>query len=65
MKAYVDTLDDAARLNPRIWSLKGEEADERADVALRQGDYAGAVKFYTKALQFGGRASFLRGRSQA
>lgn len=65
MKAYTDTLDDAARLNPRIWSLKGEEAGERADVALRQGDYADAVKFYTQALQFGDRASFLRGRSQA
>lgn len=65
MKAYADTLDEAARLNPRIWSLKGEEAGERADVALRQGDYAGAVKYYTQALEFGDRASFLKGRSQA
>lgn len=29
MQAYVDKLDEAAKINPRIWSLKGEVSAER------------------------------------
>lgn len=64
MQAYVNSLDEAARLNPRIWSLKGEVPALLGLNAWEAGDYPAAIKHYTEALSFGDRASFLKDRGR-
>jgi tetratricopeptide (TPR) repeat protein len=63
MTAYEDGLTDAARLNPRIWSLKGQSWAERGYSAWQDDrDLARAVTYYTKALEFGDRMEFFKTR---
>ena len=62
MTAYEEGLTSAARLNPRIWSLKGESWAERGYTARLDRDERGAIKFYTKALEYGDRLEFLKAR---
>jgi tetratricopeptide (TPR) repeat protein len=62
MREYADTLDDAAKLNPRIWSLKAEVPAAMAHSAWRSRDYSQAIRYYTEALSFGDRTAFLRNR---
>jgi tetratricopeptide (TPR) repeat protein len=62
MQAYEGKLDDAAKLNPRIWSLKGESWGERGYTAQADGDTAGAIRYYTRALLYGDRLEFLKAR---
>ena len=65
MQAYANSLDQAVRLNPRIWSLKAEVPAELGYEAWLSGDHAQAVRYYTEALAFGDRLEFLRNRGQA
>jgi tetratricopeptide (TPR) repeat protein len=62
MTAYEDSLTEPARLNPRIWSLKGQSWAERAYTARENGDAASAIMYYTHALTFGDRTDFLKER---
>jgi tetratricopeptide (TPR) repeat protein len=65
MQAYADTLDQAARSNPRIWSLKAEVPAEMGYTAWLARDYPQAIKYYTEALRFGDRLAFLKTRGKA
>jgi tetratricopeptide (TPR) repeat protein len=62
MMGYEGTLNTPARLNARIWSLKGESWAERGYTARLDNEAASAIEYYTKALQFGDRMEFLRAR---
>jgi tetratricopeptide (TPR) repeat protein len=62
METYEATLTDAAKLNARIWSLKGESWGERGYTAQAEGDTEGAIGYYTRALQYGDRLEFLKAR---
>jgi tetratricopeptide (TPR) repeat protein len=62
MQTYAATLDAAAARNPRIWSLKGEVPAELGSSAWSSKDYAQAIRYYTEALRFGDRLSFLKSR---
>jgi hypothetical protein len=64
MQSYADGLDAAARLNPRVWSLKGEIAAQLGHSAWLSNDYPEAIKHYTEALRFGDRLAFLKYRGQ-
>ncbi len=64
MQEYVDGLDKAAQKNPRIWSLKGEVAAERGNSAWLDEDYQSAIQYYTEALSYGDRLSFLKYRGR-
>lgn len=64
MQAYANSLDEAARLNPRIWSLKAEVPAELGHSAWLTGDYPQAIKYYTEALRFGDRLEFLKTRGK-
>jgi len=60
MQEYADSLDNEALRNPRIWSLKGEIAAERGFTARLDKDYGQAIQYYTEALSYGDRLSFLK-----
>jgi tetratricopeptide (TPR) repeat protein len=64
MQAYVATLDEAAKVNPRIWSLKAEVPAALGDSAWHSKDYAQAIRYYTEALRFGDRLEFLKSRGK-
>jgi tetratricopeptide (TPR) repeat protein len=64
MQAYTNSLDEAARLNPRIWSLKAEVPAELGYDAWLSRDYPQAIKYYTEALSFGDRLEFLNNRGR-
>ncbi|MES3000953.1 MAG: hypothetical protein V4787_09685 [Pseudomonadota bacterium] len=64
MQTYADTLDHAAALNPRIWSLKAEVPAELGRRAKASQDPAQAIRYYTEALRFGDRLEFLLSRGQ-
>jgi hypothetical protein len=65
MQAYADSLDQAAALNPRIWSLKAEVSAEMGHRARAANDPAQAIRYFTEALRFGDRLEFLGNRGQA
>jgi tetratricopeptide (TPR) repeat protein len=62
MEVYEGSLADAAAENPRIWSLRGESWADRGKTAWENYQGADAVKFYSKALEFGDRLEFLKAR---
>lgn len=64
MQSYADGLEGAARLNPRVWSLKGEIAAQLGHSAWLSHDYPEAIKHYTEALRFGDRLAFLKSRGR-
>jgi len=64
MQSYTDGLEQAARLNPRVWSLKGEIAAQLGHSAWLSDDYPEAIKHYTEALRFGDRLAFLKSRGK-
>jgi tetratricopeptide (TPR) repeat protein len=64
MQAYADSLDQAAALNPRIWSLKAEVSAEMGHRARAANDPAQAIKYFTEALRFGDRLEFLWNRGR-
>ena len=64
MQAYANSLDEAARLNARIWSLKAEVPAELGYDAWLSRDYPQAIKYYTEALSFGDRLEFLKNRGK-
>ncbi|HEU4436436.1 MAG TPA: DUF4034 domain-containing protein, partial [candidate division Zixibacteria bacterium] len=64
MQEYADGLDKAAQKNPRIWSLKGEPAAERGQVAWHDSDYVSAIDHFTEALSYGDRLTFLKFRGR-
>jgi tetratricopeptide (TPR) repeat protein len=65
MSQYTDTLDQAALLNPRVWSLKAEVPAEIALTAYIGDDNQKAIQYYTKALSYGDRMEFLLRRGEA
>lgn len=64
MEEYVNTLDKAAKKNPRIWSLKGELPAEHGQVAWADSDYVSAIQYFTEALSYCERMSFLKYRGR-
>lgn len=62
MQAYANSLDQAARLNPRIWSLRAEVPAQLGLSAWNSRDYPEAIKYYTEALRYGDRLEFLKNR---
>jgi tetratricopeptide (TPR) repeat protein len=62
MQEYAGSLDNDALINPRLWSLKGEVPAERGFTAMLNKDYPQAIRYYTEALSYGGRMSFLKNR---
>jgi hypothetical protein len=62
MRDYAASLDDAASLNPRIWSLQGEYWAQRGKRAWQQGDERQALEYYSNALRYGDRLEFLENR---
>jgi tetratricopeptide (TPR) repeat protein len=62
MHAYAASLDAAAKLNPRIWSLQGDEWSQRGNHAWQQGDERRALEYYSNALRYGDRLEFLENR---
>ncbi|HUJ18796.1 MAG TPA: CsgG/HfaB family protein [Nitrospirota bacterium] len=52
-----------ANLNPLLWSLQGEVDADRADNSYRDDNCAAAIKYYTAALKFGDRTSWLKNRA--
>jgi tetratricopeptide (TPR) repeat protein len=62
MHAYAASLNGAARLNPRIWSLQGDEWSQRGKHAWQQGDERRALEHYSNALRYGDRLEFLENR---
>ena len=64
MQAYANTLDQAARLNPRIWSLRAEVPAELGFSAWMARDYPEAIKYYTEALHYGDRLEYLKNRGR-
>jgi tetratricopeptide (TPR) repeat protein len=62
MHAYAASLNGAARLNPRIWSLQGDEWSQRGNRAWQQGDERRALEYYSNALRYGDRLEFLENR---
>lgn len=64
MQEYVNTLDKAAKKNPRIWSLKAELPAELGRLAFADSDYVSALHYYTEALSYGERMSFLKYRGR-
>lgn len=64
MQAYASSLDQAAQLNPRIWSLRAEVPAELGYSAWLSGDHRQAIKYYTEALSFGDRLEFLKNRGK-
>jgi tetratricopeptide (TPR) repeat protein len=64
MQSYTDGLERAARLNPRVWSLKGEIAAQLGHSAWLSDDYPEAIKHYTEALRYGDRLDFLKSRGK-
>ena len=64
MQAYANSLDQAVRLNPRIWSLRAEVPAELGYSAWLSQDYPEAIKYYTEALRFGDRLEFLKNRGR-
>ena len=62
MRAYAASVNGAARLNPRIWSLQGDEWSQRGKHAWQQGDERRAVEYYSNALLYGDRLEFLENR---
>jgi hypothetical protein len=64
MQAYARSLDEASRLNPRIWSLNAELPAELGHSAWVSRDYADAIRYYTEALRYGDNLEFLKNRGQ-
>lgn len=64
MQEYVESLDKAAQKNPRIWSLKAELPAELGRIAWADSDYVNALQYYTEALSYGERLSFLKYRGR-
>jgi tetratricopeptide (TPR) repeat protein len=62
MHEYAATLDAAARLNPRIWTLQGDEWSQRGKRAWQEGDQREALEDYSNALRYGDRLEFLENR---
>lgn len=62
MQAYANSLDQAARLNARVWSLRAEVPAQLGYSAWVSRDYAEAIKYYTEALHHGDRLEFLKNR---
>jgi tetratricopeptide (TPR) repeat protein len=62
MRAYAASLTGAAMLNPRIWSLQGDEWSQRGRQAWVQGDERRALEYYSNALRYGDRLEFLENR---
>jgi hypothetical protein len=62
MEEYANSLDKEALINPRIWSLKAEVPAERGFTAFLNHDYNNAIQYYTEALSYGERMSFLKYR---
>ncbi|HLX63795.1 MAG TPA: DUF4034 domain-containing protein [Planctomycetota bacterium] len=60
MDEATSNLKKECELNPQLWNLKSEAPIDKADCALRNSDYAGALSFCTLALSFGERAECLR-----
>lgn len=64
MEEYVNNLDKAAKKNPRIWSLKGELPAELGQIAWADSDYVSAIQYFTEALTYCERMSFLKYRGR-
>jgi tetratricopeptide (TPR) repeat protein len=64
MQEYASGISKEALINPRIWSLKGEVPAERGYTALLNKDYNKAIQYYTEALSYGERMSFLKYRGR-
>lgn len=62
MQAYADSLKKEALVNPRIWSLRAEASADRGFSAWHEKDYKSAIQYYTEALSYGDRMSFLENR---
>lgn len=65
MQTYADSIDAAAKLNPLVWTLKGDPAAQRGEQAWRDEDWGQAYAWYSQALQYGNRQVFLTGRANA
>jgi len=65
METYASSLSIAVPLNARVFNLRADAPAERAYSAVLAKDYLTAIRFYTEALSYGDRPSFLywRGRS--
>ena len=63
MTAFAKRAVKDAGLNPRLYTLQGVVYADQADEYHRGHDYAAAVKWYTKALQYGDRLNWLRYRA--
>jgi tetratricopeptide (TPR) repeat protein len=63
MEKFISGFEEAAKQNPRIWSLRGMPDGERAKRFGGQDDYKKAVEYYTKALSYGDRLYYLKRRA--
>ena len=64
MDQYTRDCRKLAALNPRIWSLKGENPADKAQVAWAANDYNLAIKYYSEALSYGDNPGYLKSRGQ-
>lgn len=63
MQAVIEESVRYAQLNPRIWSLRGEVDDEKANALISENDCSAAIPLLTKALSYGDRTSWLYDRA--
>jgi tetratricopeptide (TPR) repeat protein len=60
MRNFADRAKKYSDINPRLWGLQGEVyADIASRYSLDKKDYKSAVKYYSLAMRFGDRVSWL------
>ncbi|MBJ6800308.1 rhomboid family intramembrane serine protease [Geomonas propionica] len=63
MSDFATSATKYSNLNPRLWCLLGAVESDRADDLYRSGEFASAIRRYTKALKYGDRTSLLKYRA--
>lgn len=63
MADYANSQADAAKLNPRVWSLQSNVLADLGKIARLRGDRAKGIAYYTQALAYGDRLEFLDARA--
>jgi hypothetical protein len=63
MYAYALEFAGHSDVNPRLYSLLGEISGEGGELAWMQKDYRQAEIYYTRALEFGDRVTWLKARA--